>query len=268
MKRQSKISKYFWIFKLDFKQSLHYFADYVISAVFIAVILFIFTNLWQSIYAGRIEVDGFTISKLIWYLALTEAIAMSIGWRFLFESVPTDIKSGAIANYLTKPLSYLGWYFSISFSKFINYFLIFIALGSIVTFLLVGPLDFSIMRIVPLILIICLAFALSFFIAMIFVALAFWLEDVTAFYWVLQKMLFILGGMLIPIELYPEFIRGYLYYLPVSFITYWPGKYFVNGEISALVTTLVGQIIWITLFSLIAIIVYKAGIKKVNINGG
>ncbi len=262
------LSKYWWIFKLDWKQSVHYFSDYLLSALFIAIILFIFTHLWQTIFAGNRSVEGLTITQLIWYLTLTESIALSIGWRSMFDNVADDIKSGSIANYLTKPLSYMGWYFSSNLSKFFNYFATFIVIGGIVTYALVGPLHFSLLNLLPLVFLLILSFILSFFVGMAFVSLAFWFEDVTAFYWILQKALFILGGMLVPIDVYPEFVQQYLYYLPVSFITYWPAKYFVTGSADILYTAVLGQVIWGVIFFGIAVSIYKIGIRKVNIHGG
>ena len=268
MKMKNGLSKYFWIFRLDLKQRLYYLVDYMLSALFIAIILFVFANLWKTIFAGRDAIEGFTIIQLIWYLSLTEAITMGTGWGSLFEEVGDEIKSGAIANYLTKPLSYIGWYFSTYFSKFLSYFITAFVLGGIVTFFLVGPMQFSIMSAIPLMILLVLSFILSFFVAFTFVAFAFWLEDVTAFYWILQKLLFIFGGMLVPIDIYPEFIREYLYYLPFSYITYWPGKYFVSGTNEIFISSFIGQIIWLIIFIATTIIIYKIGIRRVNIHGG
>lgn len=261
-------SKYFWIFRLDLKQRFFYVADYVFSALFIVVILFVFTNLWSTIFAGRAEIEGITIVQLIWYLALTEAITMSNSWRSTFEDVSSEIKSGTIANYLTKPLSYIGWQFSTNFSKSLVYFVTVLAIGAIITYFLVGSMSFSLTTIIPLTILVLSAFVLSFFVGMAFVSLAFWVEDVNAIYWILQKALFILGGMLVPIDLYPEFIREYLYYIPFSFITYWPGKYFITGSSEIFYLALVGQVAWFLIFFAIALVIYKIGIRRLNIHGG
>ena len=37
--------------------------------------------------------------------------------------------------------------------------------------------------------------------------LAFWLQDVAPVYWVWQKLMFVLGGLMLPLELYPAFIQ-------------------------------------------------------------
>lgn len=263
-----RASKYFWIFKLDFKQRIYYLADYLLSALFIAVVLIVFINLWKTIFAGRPTISGFTFVQMIWYLALTEAITMGSGWRMMFEDVTDDIRTGTVSNFLTKPLSYMGWYFSTTFSRFFNAFLVTFILGSIFCYIFVGPIPFSFMTILPLALVIICSFFLSFFVGMFFVSFAFWLEDVTAFYWILQKALFILGGMLVPIDVYPDFVSKYLYYLPFSFITYWPAKFFVSGDVGTFILVLTGQIIWLALFFVLTMIIYRIGIRRINIYGG
>src|SRR4029079_207857 len=37
--------------------------------------------------------------------------------------------------------------------------------------------------------------------------LAFWMQDVSPVYWVCQKLLFVLGGMMLPLHLYPEVVQ-------------------------------------------------------------
>jgi ABC-2 type transport system permease protein len=268
MKISKSLSKYFWIFRTDLKQRSYYTADYVLTALFIVVILFVFANLWKSIFMGRTVIEGFSIAQLVWYLTLTEAITMGMGWRTMFEDVSDEVKSGSIANYLTKPLSYIGWHFSVFFSKFLNYFLIVFAVGSVVTYLMVGPIQFSILTLALLTIVILLSFVLSFFIGMAFASFAFWFEDVTAFYWILQKAVFIMGGMLVPLDIYPDFIKGYLNYIPFSFLTYWPGKFFITGSGDIFIITLIGQIAWIFVFIVFLTVIYKSGIRRVNIHGG
>jgi ABC-2 type transport system permease protein len=263
-----KIRKYSAISKIEFKQGFQYFFDFLLSAFFIVVILFVFSNLWRTIYGTKATIDGFSIGMMIWYLAFTEAVTMGMGWRSLFETVSDEVKNGTVSNYLTKPLSYVGWHMSKGFSKFVITFVTVLFISSVLCLLLVGPISFSYFQIIPLIIITLMTFILSFFIGMSLSLLAFWLEDVTALYWILQKGLFILGGMLIPLDVYPAAISKYLTYLPFAFIVYGPGKYFVTGDISVFTHTLIGQIFWVSICAGIMILIYKLAIGRLNIHGG
>ena len=44
--------------------------------------------------------------------------------------------------------------------------------------------------------------------------LAFWLDDVTPVYWVWQKLLFVCGGLMMPIQLYPSVIQRVAAFTP------------------------------------------------------
>jgi ABC-2 type transport system permease protein len=45
---------------------------------------------------------------------------------------------------------------------------------------------------------------------------AFWLEDCTPLYWIWQKLSFVLGGMFVPLALYPDWLRTLAGWLPFS----------------------------------------------------
>ncbi len=260
--------KYTAISKIEFKQSFQYLFDFILTAFFVVVILFVFTNLWKTIYAGKEIVAGFTLPMMIWYLAFTESITMGIGWKKLFEHVSDEVKSGEVSNYLTKPLSYVGWHLSKLLSNFVILFTTVLLIGGIICFIFVGPISFSYLQILPILVLLILSFILSFTVGMSFSLLAFWFEDVTALYWILQKGLFILGGMIVPLDVYPAIITKYLSYLPFGFITYGPGKYFVTGDFSVFTSTIKGQIIWSVIFGFLTWFIYKLAVRRLNVHGG
>ncbi|MGR5996162.1 ABC-2 family transporter protein [Bacillus cereus] len=83
-----------------------------------------------------------------------------------------------------------------------------------------------------------------------------------------QKFLFILGGVLIPLDFFPEILQKIANYLPFSFITFAPSKLFVHFSIIHFFQVLCGQIIWIGLFLILLKVVFKMGIRRLTINGG
>jgi ABC-2 type transport system permease protein len=120
----SELNKYVSISLINVKESLTYIWDIILGkALFIAIIIFVFANLWKVIFTTQGEVvPGFTLSMMVWYLVFGEALITSIG-RFVQE-VGNDIKSGEIANYLTKPYNYIVYKMFVTFGKgIINNFL-------------------------------------------------------------------------------------------------------------------------------------------------
>ena len=260
-------SKYVHLARIEIIDRTAYFWDNTIFVVFVGLILFVFMHIWNAIYAGRTTIEGFTIPQMIWYLGLAELIFLSTGSDFI-EKIGDDIRSGLVANSLLKPLNYVMQEFSIVCGKFIYMFVIGGIVTSAIAYFLVGGIEVP-LRAVPLIMLtIFCALILNFLIIASIGLLAFWFEDVRSLYLLYQKTIFILGGMLVPLDVYPEWIKGVIAYLPFSFIMYLPSKLFVQFTTNLFLITIVGQLFWVMLSGIVLVIVYRVGIKKVSIHGG
>src|SRR5262249_4400205 len=44
--------------------------------------------------------------------------------------------------------------------------------------------------------------------------LAFWMSDISPVWWVCQKLMFVLGGLMLPLDLYPAFVRRIAQFTP------------------------------------------------------
>ncbi len=76
--------------------------------------------------------------------------------------------------------------------------------------------------------------AIDFCISALIGLSAFVVEDVTAFQWVYHKLVLVLGGVLIPLDFMPGWLRSVSLALPFAYTTYVPARLFVEGEPSRL----------------------------------
>jgi ABC-2 type transport system permease protein len=97
---------------------------------------------------------------------------------------------------------------------------------------------------------------------------AFWVEETRGLEFVYNKFLFTVGGMLMPIELFPEALQHVVRWLPLQGVVYAPAKTAVAFDSVDLPSLLLMQAGWIVVFGLIAAAVYRRGVKKLNVNGG
>jgi ABC-2 type transport system permease protein len=260
------MKKYFEIAKINFMNNLVYFSEFLLKSLFILVILFIFINIWKAVYAGRELVEGFSLAMMIWYLLLAESIVTS--GSTVVRELNTDIQGGGVAYQLNKPYSYIGYYFTKSISyKLIGFTVTFIV-GSILVYSMLGGISFSFSNLPYLLLLIFLALILDFFMLLCIALLAFWFEDTTSFRWIYDKIMFTIGGMLIPLEIFPKWLANISNILPFSFAVYQPAKLFVDFTFDRFLHVLCLQLIYILVFLAIAILIYRKGIRRVNINGG
>lgn len=223
--------------------------------------------LWTTIFTinGETIISGFTLPMMVWYLVLTESIVTAQG--HLIEKIGDEVKTGEIANYLNKPYNYLFYkYFSILGETVTSFFLIFIV-GGIVALIIVGPINITI-ELIPIIAITTLfGLTLNFLFAFNLGILSFWLEESKALHFLYQKMVFVLGGMLVPLEIFPELIKEISLVLPFSYISYYPAKIFVQQNTLVLGAIIV-QFIWIILLLGIGLFLFNKLSKRLSINGG
>jgi len=264
-----RANKYKEIAKINFKNSFVYIWDSIFgTAFFIAIILFIFAQLWGIIFkaSGNTVISGFTLQMMIWYLALTESIVVSLG--NIVTQMGQEIRSGEIANYLNKPYHYVIYKYAQTIGKGIFTFLLIIIIGGLVAYLTVGGINIS-WYIIPFIFFTSfLAITLNFMIIVNIGLFAFWIEEIRGLYFIYNKFVFILGGMLIPLEILPFWLGKIGLILPFSYVAYHPAKLLVMFNFNYFFKTIIIQLAWIIIFFIISLFVYSIVSKKVSINGG
>jgi len=260
------MNKYIHIARANFINNLMYLQDVIWSSAFIAIIIFIFFNLWTVIFGSNQYIAGFTIVMMLWYLVMTESIVTAQSQ--VLEDIGEEMITGNIANYLNKPYSYIFYKYSYSIGRSIIKFLITFIMCGIVVFLLLGPLNINLIYIPCILLIVLLAMTLNFVIMAFLGVFAFWLEDAKGLEFLYSKIVFTLGGMLVPLDIFPQWLHTICLYLPFSYIAYYPAKLFVGFGFILFFQILIVEIAWIAAFALLTALVYKYCIRRVSINGG
>jgi len=258
--------KYFEMAKINFINSFVYVIDVFSSSAFVGVIMFIFVNLWQAVYGDKLVIEGFTIAMMLWYLVMTESIVTAQGR--LVDEIGRDVKSGSLANVLNKPYNYVAYkYFSNLGRSVFKFGMTFIISASVV-YVLLGGIKISLISIPFIILIALLALTLDFLIGTFLGLFAFWFEDTESLSFIYQKIVFTLGGMLVPLEIFPEWLAKISSLLPVSYIAYHPGRLFVKFSFETFYKVFGVMMIWILVMIILISIIYKIAVRRVSINGG
>jgi ABC-2 type transport system permease protein len=140
--------------------------------------------------------------------------------------------------------------------------------GSIVTLVLVGPIPMSLSGLAMFALIVPVAFALDF-LAYLFIGLfAFWLES-TAGLWILySRLTMLLGGMLMPIEIFPDRWQPVLRNLPFAMMVYGPARIFVAPNARTLLSIAVSQMWGLAAFSIAVYVIQNIALRRIQSNGG
>lgn len=263
------MKKYLFILKTTLIDNLQYVSSIILGFISFTVMMFIFLNLWRYIYSDTSAlIKGYTINQMIWYVVVTEMIWFGTRNKSLTNEISDDIKSGKIAYHMNKPYSYIMFIISKYMGEIIFKFAIFMSFSILLGFILIGGLhEFSIMNI-PLLVIVFLFGAVINALIRIGISLtSFWIEESAPFHWIYDKLILVIGTIF-PIELFPLWIQPIIRYTPIFVVTYGPAKLVVDFSMNMFYAVLLIQIIYLIVCTLVVMLLYRRGVKKLNVNGG
>jgi len=261
------MQKYLAIFRVTLLNSLAYPAELLGRSLMILPFMWIFHQLWQVTFAasGQESINGLTVASTLWYLLLAETIELSR--PRLANTIADAVKDGSVAYLLTKPYDFLLYHYSSAMSETILKGIFNALIGGSLVWLLVGappnPLGW-----LPVALTVFGAWTLNFCIAALLGLSAFLVEDISAFQWIYQKLAFIFGGLLIPLDFYPAWLQNIAHALPFASMLYGPARLFVQPSLSAFITTFAIQLAWIFSLSLLLVFFYRRSLAFLTLNGG
>lgn len=224
--------------------------------------------LWKNIYGSKgTVVGGLSLTQMIWYLIVTELVTLSR--TDIHVQVNDDVKSGNIAYLLNKPYNYVLYCFSYFVGeigiKLITNGIIGVAIGLIY----VGALkNFSLVHLPFVLLSLIIGCSIHFFIYITLALTSFWFEENSAFFWIYSKLIFTLGGMLMPLELFPKWLQSLSHYLPFAYVTYVPARLAVDFSYFNFFKQFSIQLLYLVAFFILAMTLYRKGTKNLNVNGG
>ena len=263
------MKKYLYIFKSEIMTNLQYTFDIIVGFIGYAVHIFIFLNLWQYIYSDPNElINGYSMNQMIWYVIVTEILWTALKGRQLCNRIINDVRTGNIAYNIIKPYDYVKYILSCHLGTTSLRFGLVTILGMILGYLFLGSFPhLTVLSILGILLSCLFALVISILITIAIGLMSFYIEDASPIYWVYTKFILILGT-LFPVEFFPKVLRPLIKYSPIYAVSSSPAKLFVNFSISSFIEVLVIQITYIIIISIIVNIIYKKGVKKLNVNGG
>ena len=261
------MKKYLAIFNINLLNSLAYPAELVTRALMIVLFMWIFFQLWNVTFAasGAETINGLSLHDTMWYLVLAETL--ELGRPRLSRTISQQVKDGSIAYLLNKPYDFLLYQLASGLGESLPRMGMLFLLGGGVVWALAGPPPA--LANWPLALVALAGAWLLHYCANALIGLAaFAAEEVAPFEWIYQKMVFILGGMLIPIDFYPAWLQAIAKSLPFAYMMYGPCRLFVRPDANIFLQTLLGQVLWLAVLGGILALVFHRGMRRLAINGG
>ncbi|HET8853141.1 MAG TPA: ABC-2 family transporter protein [Ktedonobacteraceae bacterium] len=263
-----RVRKYIAVLQVSIASNLAYIAEVFFRALLLIVLVFILSQLWKTTFASRgvKTLSGFSIADMVWYLILAESIAMSL--PALTRRIDQEVRSGQLAYLVGRPCNYVLYNFAQYLGERIVRFVMNLLVGIVLAFILVGMPHFTWMGMVAWPLVVFLALCIDFVAYMTIGLLAFWTENTDSFSLIFSRLTLVLGGVLAPLEIFPQPLRSIAQALPFSTILYGPSRTLVHFEFDRFVALLGQQMLVLAVGGLILFAMFQVAIRRVNINGG
>jgi len=278
------VARYGSVFWTSARQQWVYRTELVARAIQMILFMGVFMALWSTAFgvSGRAELEGYTLAQMVWYLAMTETVALSTSRIFI--EISEKVKAGDLAYTLARPLSYPFFQVANSLGNSAPRFLLNLLTAAAVVGLGMrqGPVlspsaslgitsvegAGSLPGLATFLGMAALALLLDAFLAVLIGLLAFWLEEVTPVFWIYQKLLFTVGGLFLPLEMFPEQLQQVARWLPFQFITYAPARAFVAFEPDFVLQAVTGQVVYIAVLSALVALVWRRAQQRLVVHGG
>lgn len=265
----NKTSKYLSVAKISFSNSFVYLSNILSRSLPTVIRIWIFVQLYTITFSvsNVSEVNKLTVVSTIWILAFAQSFQGSTRPP-ISRIINDEVRSGELQYVISRPYSYIGFHYLSQLGRTFAFLFSNVLTAIAVALFFVGGFPFTIQGIgwgiVLLFMGITLDFLISFFIGI----LAFWIEDSTSLSWIYHKSQIILGGLIIPIAMFPDKIRYIAEVLPFSQMFYSPAVVMVTSDMRMVERFLLIQGFWIALFVIVNVMMFRRGIKNVSINGG
>jgi len=233
-------------------------AGLVVTGVFYLMVTSILAGLWSAAAAATGgEIVGYSAAALVWYIATSEASVITIPVR-LIEDAGDDVGSGRVDVELLRPVSLLWLRVAREAGAVAPRIGVCAVIGVVFASLVAGPAPSG-----GALALTALALPLAALTNVVaqhaFAGASFWIRDAKGAWFLYQKLVFVLGGMLIPLEVLPGWLETVAKVLPFMAMAYVPAR-LASGHVEPELIAL--QAGWLVAISVGAAWVFAAGERR------
>jgi ABC-2 type transport system permease protein len=231
---------------------------------FYIAVVSVLSALWRTATASNGgSIVGYTSAALTWYVATSEAATVSLDTR-LIESTGEHIATGSVAVELLRPMSLLAVRVATEVGRCLPRLVGCMTVGVVLAWALAGPPRnaWSLLLAAPSLV---LAITCNLVAQHAFAGVSFWIRDARSTWFLYQKFVFVVGGMLLPIEVLPSAMERVARFLPFMAMAYAPAR-LASGHLDL---GLLGiQVLWVVALSALAGWVFARGERRLQVVGG
>ena len=215
------------VFSIEARKLMSYRGDFWITAVvsFVAQ-LDVAWFLWDAIYttSAETEIGGYGFDAMVLYYVLVILVGRLVRAQSLETDIAQDIYDGALARYLVFPTDYVGFKYAQHLGNIVPSVVQLVLFTGLYALILPLPADVAItpLSIAMACVSVAVANLLFYSLTVPFQLVAFWADNVWSLGVMLRFVTGFLGGMMVPLSLFPEWSQRALEVLPFQYLFYFP----------------------------------------------
>ncbi len=262
------LSRYTFVARIAARQQLAYRGELWMRSLSMVLYLGIFVALWHTVFAARdgVALSGYGLAEMAWYLAMTETVTLSSSRVFI--TIAESVRSGDLVYTLTRPISYPFFQVAQSLGDSLPRFALNLLTAALVVWVGTRQWAGSGPGFLAFLGMAFLALVLDALIAVLIGLTAFWFEEVTPIFWIYQKLLFTVGGLFLPLEFFPDWLRRIAEWLPFRFIASAPARIFVAFDPAEVASAVLGQLGYIAATIALVLLVWRSARRRMVLHGG
>lgn len=266
------MKRYLTIFGISLKQEFVYKLNFVMWRLRNVMQIFLIFFLWDSIFSdpGRV-LFGYNRAMVLTYV-FGILIIKSIVFSARAVDVAGEISSGALTNYLLKPVNYFSYWLTRDISsKALNLGFAIVEFAVLFAFLK-PPFFFQSNFLILISFIISLAIAIFLFFVILFITsfIPFWAPELA---WGAQFIIVViiaefLSGALFPLDILPKAIQEALYLTPFPYLLFFPLQVYLGKIVGLEIAKgIVISLLWSFLLWIFMKSIWLKGVKSYRAEG-
>ena len=234
--------------------------------MFYVLILIVLSALWDKVVAEQVTTlatslppGGFAV-----YIGVTEWATLSV--VAVQNRLEDDIRQGALEPYLLRPKSYLGQRLAPATGEMLVRLIVLGLAGT--AFMAATGRPLPPLAVLPALIILGILGCIIGTLLYTLVGLtAFWIRRVMPPMLIMQKLTFLLGGLVAPISLYPDWLFEFAKATPFAAHLYWVAVQTLTPSARLFWHGIGWQMAWIAMLAWLCSVVWQAGLRKVLRDG-
>lgn len=259
-------SRYGAFARISYHDHLRHGLRFALRFFFFLLFSLVFAQLWKVVVSEGLVNIPWPMASICWYAALAQMM-LFLSPR-LFLVIENDVRSGDIAYFLTRPLSYVGMRMAEGFGAMMANVSVYCTAGLPLLALGIGAWPDHVGAMLVGLGLMVTGSVIHLLMQVFSGLTALWLHDADTVYRMYQKILIVMGGLYLPVSLYPEGLQAVAKILPFYAMLGAPLEPMLEGSLAAVPGIIMLQMVWMGFAAGLVAATYAICRRRVEINGG